>query len=81
MTMIRNTMLGLSFLALTATSAFAAPRVTHHTTTRVVAQAPAADTAPATDKAAKPAKEKKAKKSKKDAAPKAEMKSATPEAK
>ena len=80
--MIRNTMLGLSFLALTATSAFAAPRITHHTSTRVVAQAPAADTAPATDKAAKPAKEKKAKKAK---APKAEgakeIKGATPEAK
>ena len=78
--MIRNTMLGLSFLALTATSAFAAPRITHHTTTRTVAEAPA-DTAPAADKAAKPAKEKKAKKAKKDsAAPKAEMKTA-PEAK
>jgi hypothetical protein len=78
MTMIRNTMLGLSFLALSATSAFAAPRITHHTT-RTVAEAPA-DTAPAADKAAKPVKEKKAKKAKKDAAPKTEMKAA-PEAK
>jgi hypothetical protein len=57
--MIRNTMLGLSLLALTGASAFAAPAV-HHTATRMVAEG---DAAPAAD--AKPAKkEKKAKKAK-----------------
>jgi hypothetical protein len=68
MIMIRNTMLGLSLLALTSASAFAAaPKtvVTHHST-RTVAQGEAAP-APSTDKPAK--KEKKAKKEK---APKAE---------
>jgi hypothetical protein len=68
MIMIRNTMLGLSLLALTSASAFAAAPakavVTHHST-RTVAQGEAA--APSTDKPAK--KEKKAKKEK---APKAE---------
>jgi len=67
--MIRNTMFGLSLLALTSASAFAAAPakavVTHHST-RTVAQGEAAP-APSTDKPAK--KEKKAKKEK---APKAE---------
>jgi Skp family chaperone for outer membrane proteins len=67
--MIRNTMFGLSLLALTATSAFAAPVAKHHTTARIVAQAPAGDTAAPADKAAPAKKEKKAKKEK---APKAE---------
>jgi hypothetical protein len=70
MTMIRNTMLGLSLLAMSATSALAAPVAMHHTT-RVVAE----DAAPATDKPAKPAKKaKKAKKAPKDAAPAPETK-------
>jgi hypothetical protein len=64
--MIRNTMLGLSLLALTGASAFAAPAV-HHTATRMVAEG---DAPPAAD--AKPAKkEKKAKKAKKADAEKA----------
>jgi hypothetical protein len=78
--MIRNTMLALSFLALSATPSFAATKavVTHHST-RTVAEGEAA---PATEKPAK--KEKKAKKEKapkaeKDAAPKGDMKA--PEAK
>lgn len=53
--MIRNAFFGISLLALSATSAFAAP-VKHHTSaTRVVAQAgtPADSTAPAGDKATK----------------------------
>ncbi|HTA19234.1 MAG TPA: hypothetical protein VK989_08070 [Polyangia bacterium] len=58
--MIRNTMLGLSLLALTGASAFAAPAV-HHTATRMVAEG---DAPPAAD--AKPKKEKKAKKAKAD---------------
>jgi hypothetical protein len=71
--MIRNTMFGLSLLALTATSAFAAPVATHHITkARVVAQAPAGDTAAPADKAAPAKKEKKAKKEKADKAGKAE---------
>ncbi|HVZ74741.1 MAG TPA: hypothetical protein VHJ20_20300 [Polyangia bacterium] len=78
--MIRNTMFGLSLMALTAGSALAAPVVKHHTTTRTVAEAPAGETAPAADKAAKP--EKKAHKAKKEKAgaakdaPKAEEKPA-----
>jgi hypothetical protein len=72
MIMIRNTMFGLSLLALTAGSAFAAP-AKHVVTTRTVAEAPAADTAAPADKAAAPKKEKKAKAEKKEkAAPKAE---------
>jgi hypothetical protein len=68
--MIRNTMFGLSLLALTAGSAFAAPAATHHVTkARTVAQAPAGDTAAPADKTAPAKKEKKAKKEK---APKAE---------
>jgi hypothetical protein len=41
--MIRNTMLGLSLLALSGATAFAAPMVKHTTRNQVVAQAPAAD--------------------------------------
>lgn len=72
--MIRNAFFGISLLALSATSAFAAP-VKHHTsTTRVVAQAgtPGADsTAPAGDKATKKhTKKAKAAKSEKTDAPK-----------
>ena len=67
--MIRNTMLALSFLALTGVSAVAAPAVKQHTTTRMVAEGDAP--APAAD--AKPAKkEKKAKKAKKADAAKAD---------
>ena len=73
--MIRNTMFGLSLLALTAGTAFAAPVTTHHVAkVRTVAEAPAGEAAPAADKAAKP--EKKAHKGKKGAAkdaPKAEV--------
>jgi len=57
--MIRSTMLALSLFGLSAT-AFAAPVVKHHST-KMVAQAPAADGA----KAAAPAGEKKAKHTKK----------------
>jgi hypothetical protein len=65
--MIRNTMFGLSLLALTAGSAFAAPVTTHHIAkVRTVAEAPAGEAAPAADKAGKP--EKKAHKAKKAAA-------------
>jgi hypothetical protein len=86
--MIRNTLFGLSLLALTTGSAFAAP-VKHPTSKpRIVAEAktPAADSTAATDKPAKPAKsaKKSTKKAKTDAAAKAdgskEMKAA-PEAK
>lgn len=75
--MIRNTMLGLSLLALSGASAFAAPVVKHARTTTMVAQAPAAD-APK-DGATKEKKAKHMKKAKGDAktdakadAPKAE---------
>jgi hypothetical protein len=63
MIMIRNTMFGLSLLALTAGSAFAGP-AKHVATTRTVAEAPAGDTAAPADKAAPAKKEKKAKKEK-----------------
>lgn len=60
--MIRNTMFGLSLLALTAGSAFAAPA--KHVAT-VAEAAPAGDTAAPADKTAAPVKkEKKAKKEK-----------------
>jgi hypothetical protein len=73
MTMIRNVMFGISLLALSGASAFAAP-VKHVSKPRVVAQADTA--APATDKAAPAKKEKKhAKKSTKGDAAK-EMKAA-----
>ena len=83
--MIRNTLFGISVLALSAGSAFAAP-VKHHSVakTPVVAQA---DTAAPAGDAAKPAKKdtkaskKSGKKAKGDAAPKTEMKGSAPEAK
>ena len=79
--MIRNTMFGLSLLALTAGSAFAAPVAKHHVTTRTVAEAPAGEAAPAADKAAKPEKKAhKGKKADKAAAPKTEMKTDAPKA-
>jgi hypothetical protein len=65
--MIRNTMLALSFLALTGVSAVAAPAV-HHATTRMVAEGDAP--APAAD--AKPAKKMKKGGKKKADAPKAD---------
>jgi hypothetical protein len=60
--MIRNLMIGMSLVALSSVSAFAAPAATtHHAKANVVAQAPAGDsTAPATDK---PVKKNAAKKS------------------
>jgi hypothetical protein len=64
--MIRNAMFGLSLLALTAGSAFAAPH--HAAKARTVAEAAAGDTAAPADKA--PAK--KEKKAKKEKAPKAD---------
>jgi hypothetical protein len=78
MIMIRNTMFGLSLMALTAGSAFAAP-VKHHVV-RTVAAAPATDTAtPPADGAAKPEKKAhKAKKAPKADAPKADAKAPTP---
>ena len=89
--MIRNTLFGLSLLALTTGSAFAATPVKHTgSKPRIVAEAKtpasAGDSTAATDKPAKPAKstKKTAKKAKPDAAAKAdgskEMKAA-PEAK
>lgn len=60
--MIRNTMLGLSLLALTGASAFAAPMVHPAQKNKVVAQAPAGDAA---KDGASATKEKKAKHSKK----------------
>ena len=91
--MIRNTLFGLSLLALTTGSAFAAPVKHTGSKPRIVAEAktpaPAGDSTAATDKPAKPAKSAKSaksstKKTKSDAAAKAdgskEMKAA-PEAK
>jgi hypothetical protein len=85
--MIRNTLFGLSLLALTTGSAFAAPVKHTGSKPRVVAEAktpaPAGDSAAATDKPAKKAK-KSTKKAKGDDAAKTEggkeMKAA-PEAK
>jgi hypothetical protein len=77
--MIRNTMFGLSLLALTAGSAVAAPVTTHHIAkVRTVAEAPMGEAAPAADKAAKPEKKAhKAKKSEKaDKAPAGDAKEA-----
>ncbi|HET6282493.1 MAG TPA: histone [Polyangia bacterium] len=76
--MIRNTMFGLSLLALSGATAFAAPMAKHQTRAKVVAQAPAADSAaPKADAPAKDAKKTKhVKKAKTDAtkadAPKAD---------
>ena len=66
--MIRNTLFGISLLALSGTSVFAAPAVKHTAKARVVAQADTA--APAGDKAAPAAKKEKkhTKPAKKDAA-------------
>lgn len=63
--MIRNTMFGLSLLALSGATAFAAPMVKHQARTQVVAQAPAADAPKDGAKAEKKAKH--AKKAKGDA--------------
>ena len=71
--MIRNTMLGLSLLALSGATAFAAPMVKHTTHNKVVAQAPAADAAKDAAKDTKKAKHpKKAKGDAKTLAPKAD---------
>jgi hypothetical protein len=75
--MIRNTLFGLSLLALTAGSAIAGTPV-HHEKARTVAQAPAGDTAAPTDKAAPAKKEKKAKKEKAPAAEKTEKDAPAP---
>jgi len=56
--MIRNVLFGISLLALSGTSVFAAPAVKHNTKARVVAQAAEA-TPPAGDKAAPAAKKEK----------------------
>ena len=74
--MIRNTLFGLSLLALTTGSAFAATPVKHtDSKPRIVAEAktpaPAGDSTAATDKPAKKTK-KSAKKTKGDAAAKAD---------
>ncbi|HZL20927.1 MAG TPA: hypothetical protein VFG23_24550 [Polyangia bacterium] len=74
--MIRNTLFGLSLLALTTGSAFAATPVKHTgSKPRIVAEAktpaPAGDSTAATDKPAKKTK-KSAKKAKTDAAAKAD---------
>ncbi len=71
--MIRNTMLGLSLLALSGATAFAAPMVKHTTRAKVVAQAPAADAKDGAVKETKKAKHpKKAKGDVKADAPKAD---------
>ena len=73
--MIRNLMLGMSLVTLSAVSAVAAP-VAHHAKAKVVAQAPAADApAPSTDKPVKKTAKKAPKKAKADG--KTEMKSDT----
>ena len=51
--MIRNLMLGMSLVTLSAVSAVAAP-VVHHAKANVVAQAPAADAPAAIDTAPEP---------------------------
>jgi hypothetical protein len=84
MNMLRNTLFGLSLLALTTGSAFAA--TSQHKAakpaakTHVVAQADTA-TPPAADKPAKKATKKSTKKSTKTDAPKGEMKAPAPETK
>ncbi len=81
--MIRNTLFGISMLALTAGSAFAAPAKHQVAKSHVVAQEGTAT--PAADKPAKKATKKSTKKSTKADAPKAdsgkEMKAPAPEAK
>jgi len=65
--MIRNTMIGLSMLALMTGSALAAtPAAKHVSKPRTVAAAPAGDAAKEPAKADAPKEEKKAKKGKKD---------------
>jgi hypothetical protein len=65
--MIRNTMIGLSMLALMTGSALAAtPAAKHVSKPRTVAAAPAGDAAKEPAKADAPKAEKKAKKGKKD---------------
>jgi hypothetical protein len=79
--MLRTTLFGISLLALTTGSAFAA--TSHHKVaakTPVVAQADTA-TPPAADKPAKKSAKKSTKKSTKSDAPKGEMKAPAPEAK
>ncbi len=78
--MLRNTLFGISLLALTTGSAFAAT-AKHQVAAKphVVAQSDSAT--PSADKPAKKSTKKSAKKSTKAAAPKGEMKAATPEAK
>jgi len=82
--MLRNTLFGISLLALTTSSAFAAS--SHHKAAKVSAKAPVvaqADTAtpPAADKPAKKSTKKSTKKATKSDAPKGEMKAPAPEAK
>ena len=79
--MIRNTLFGLSLLALTTGSAFAA--TSQHKVAKSSAKAPVvaqADTAtpPAADKPAKKSAKKSTKKSTKSDAPKGEMKAPAP---
>ena len=82
--MLRNTLFGISLLALTTGSAFAA--TSQHKAVKSAAKAPVvaqADTAtpPAADKPAKKASKKTSKKATKSDAPKGEMKAPAPEAK
>jgi hypothetical protein len=82
--MLRNTLFGISLLALTTGSAFAAS--SHHKAAKVSAKTPVvaqADTAtpPAADKPAKKSTKKSTKKATKSDAPKGEMKAPAPEAK
>ena len=82
--MLRNTLFGISLLALTTGSAFAAS--SQHKVSKASAKAPVvaqADTAtpPAADKPAKKSAKKSTKKSTKSDAPKGEMKAPAPEAK
>jgi hypothetical protein len=77
MTMIRNTLFGISMLALTTGSAFAAT-AKHQVAAKphVVAQSDSAT--PSTDKPAKKSTKKTSKKSTKGDAPKGEMKAPAP---
>ncbi|HXI59556.1 MAG TPA: hypothetical protein VNO55_25990 [Polyangia bacterium] len=79
--MIRNTMFGLSLLALSGATAFAAPMVKNHRA-KIVAAAPAADSAAAPADGKEPAKDTKkakhVKKAKGDAAKTEAPKTETP---
>ena len=78
--MLRNTLFGISMLALTTGSAFAAaPKHVAAAKPHVVAQEGSAT--PSADKPAKKATKKSTKKSTKTDAPKTEMKAPAPEAK